>query len=74
MIARLIRIDWTGFARTAHWFSLGRLVRKVYLPHLKAELNSDGSDPVDGSGIKLSDRIHNMLFSEAVEDAGAHVA
>ncbi len=46
-------------------------------PHpgqVKAELNSDGSDPVDAAGLKLSDRIHNMLFSEAVEDAGVHVA
>jgi len=43
-------------------------------PHpgqVKAELNSDGSDPVDDSGRKLSDRIHSMLFSEQVEEMGA---
>ena len=40
-------------------------------PHpgqVKAELNSDGSDPVDESGLKLSDRVHAMLFSEQVEE------
>ena len=40
-------------------------------PHpgqVKAELNSDGSDPVDESGHKLSDRVHAMLFSEQVEE------
>ncbi len=37
-------------------------------PHpgqVKAELNSDGTDPVDASGARLSDRIHQMLFSDA---------
>lgn len=46
-------------------------------PHpgqVKAELNSDGSDPVDPvSGRKLSDSIHRMLFADQVEDAGATV-
>lgn len=41
-------------------------------PHpgqVKAELNSDGSDPEDpATGLRLSERIHNMLFSE--EDLG----
>ena len=40
-------------------------------PHpgqVKAELNSDGTDPIDTSGLKLSDRIHNMLFSDQVEE------
>jgi NitT/TauT family transport system ATP-binding protein len=43
-------------------------------PHpgqVKAELNSDGTDPVDASGHKLSDRIHAMLFAEQVEETGA---
>ena len=43
-------------------------------PHpgqVKAELNSDGSDPVGADGKKLSDRIHDMLFAEAVEQADA---
>ena len=46
-------------------------------PHpgqVKAELNSDGTDPADpGTGRKLSDRIHEMLFTDRVEDAGASV-
>lgn len=47
-------------------------------PHpgqVKAELNSDGTDPVDAStGIRLSDRIHKMLFSGPhVEQEFAHV-
>lgn len=37
-------------------------------PHpgqVRAELNSDGSDPVDSTtGLRLSDRIHQMLFAE----------
>ncbi|MBS0242411.1 MAG: ABC transporter ATP-binding protein [Proteobacteria bacterium] len=40
-------------------------------PHpgqVKAELNSDGADHVDAAGHKLSDRIHDMLFAEAVEE------
>ena len=35
-------------------------------PHpgqVRAELNSDGTDPVDASGQRLSDRIHHMLFA-----------
>jgi NitT/TauT family transport system ATP-binding protein len=35
-------------------------------PHpgqVRAELNSDGTDPVDASGQRLSDRIHRMLFA-----------
>lgn len=46
-------------------------------PHpgqVKAELGSDGSDPVDAeSGMKLSERIHKMLFSEHVEEERANV-
>jgi NitT/TauT family transport system ATP-binding protein len=46
-------------------------------PHpgqVKAELGSDGSDPVDAaSGMKLSERIHSMLFSEHVEEERANV-
>ena len=41
-------------------------------PHpgqVKAELNSDGSDPVSPStGKKLSDSIHDMLFADRVEE------
>lgn len=40
-------------------------------PHpgqVKAEMNSDGSDPVDGSGRKLSERIHDLLFADQVEE------
>jgi NitT/TauT family transport system ATP-binding protein len=41
-------------------------------PHpgqVKGELNSDGSDPVDPkSGIKLSDRIHESLFADRIEE------
>jgi NitT/TauT family transport system ATP-binding protein len=43
-------------------------------PHpgqVKGELNSDGSDPVDGTGLKLSDRIHNVLFADRVEEQEA---
>ena len=47
-------------------------------PHpgqVKAELNSDGSDAVDASGMRLSERIHHMLFADepAHEEAGGHV-
>jgi NitT/TauT family transport system ATP-binding protein len=36
---------------------------------VKGELNSDGNDPVDPvSGHKLSDRIHQMLFADRVEE------
>ena len=47
-------------------------------PHpgqVKAELNSDGDDgPDPNTGVALSDRIHGMLFSDAVEtsEEGAH--
>ena len=34
----------------------------------KAEMNSDGTDEVDGAGVKLSERIHQMLFSDHVDD------
>ncbi|HEY7248351.1 MAG TPA: ABC transporter ATP-binding protein [Xanthobacteraceae bacterium] len=41
-------------------------------PHpgqVKGELNSDGADPVDAaSGCKLSDRIHDMLFADRIEE------
>jgi NitT/TauT family transport system ATP-binding protein len=46
-------------------------------PHpgqVKAELNSDGTDPVDpATGVRLSDRIHRMLFSGQIEEEVAHV-
>ncbi len=45
-------------------------------PHpgrVKAELNSDGTDDVDASGRKLSERIHDMLFADAIEtEESAH--
>ena len=41
-------------------------------PHpgqVKGELNSDGTDPPDpASGRKLSDRIHEMLFADRIEE------
>jgi NitT/TauT family transport system ATP-binding protein len=44
-------------------------------PHpgqVKGELNSDGSDPLDpASGRKLSDRIHEMLFADRIEEPEA---
>jgi NitT/TauT family transport system ATP-binding protein len=44
-------------------------------PHpgqVKGELNSDGSDPLDpASGQKLSDRIHDMLFADRIEEQEA---
>lgn len=43
-------------------------------PHpgqVKAELNSDGRDAADTSGLKLSDRIHNMLFADQIEEESA---
>ena len=43
-------------------------------PHpgqVKGELNSDGSDPVDGTGAKLSDRIHDILFADRIEEQEA---
>jgi sulfonate transport system ATP-binding protein len=44
-------------------------------PHpgqVKGELNSDGSDPVDpASGRKLSDRIHDVLFADRIEEQEA---
>lgn len=46
-------------------------------PHpgqVKGELNSDGRDAEDANGMRLSDRIHSILFSgEKVESEGAHV-
>jgi hypothetical protein len=37
---------------------------------VKAELNSDGTDAADASGLRLSERIHRMLFAEgdAIEE------
>lgn len=47
-------------------------------PHpgqVRAELNSDGSDPVDPvTGRRLSDRIHDMLFSRSNEEEPAEHA
>jgi NitT/TauT family transport system ATP-binding protein len=44
-------------------------------PHpgqVKGELNSDGSDPVDvATGRKLSDRIHDVLFADRIEEQEA---
>jgi len=43
-------------------------------PHpgrVKAELNSDGTDHVGADGKKLSDRIHDMLFSDQIEEEAA---
>jgi NitT/TauT family transport system ATP-binding protein len=41
-------------------------------PHpgqVKGELNSDGSDRTDpASGCKLSERIHDMLFADRIEE------
>jgi NitT/TauT family transport system ATP-binding protein len=40
-------------------------------PHpgqVKGELNSDGHDPVDAAGRKLSDRIHDLLFADRIEE------
>jgi NitT/TauT family transport system ATP-binding protein len=41
-------------------------------PHpgqVKGELNSDGSDTADPvSGRKLSDRIHQLLFADRIEE------
>jgi NitT/TauT family transport system ATP-binding protein len=42
-------------------------------PHpgqVKAELNSEGADEVDSSGRPLSRRIHELLFSDEVEEEG----
>jgi NitT/TauT family transport system ATP-binding protein len=43
-------------------------------PHpgqVKAELNSTGSEEADASGVRLEDRIHDMLFSGQVEEEAA---
>jgi NitT/TauT family transport system ATP-binding protein len=40
-------------------------------PHpgqVKGELNSDGKDNVGADGRKLSDRIHDMLFADQIEE------
>lgn len=46
-------------------------------PHpgqVKGELNSDGTDVEDASGVRLSQRIHSLLFSnEGAEAENAHV-
>jgi NitT/TauT family transport system ATP-binding protein len=45
-------------------------------PHpgqVKGELNSDGTDAADrATGHKLSDRIHEMLFADRVEEQEDH--
>src|SRR5437660_2556137 len=45
-------------------------------PHpgqVKGELNSDGNDPLDPvSGIKLTERIHETLFADEVEEVARH--
>jgi hypothetical protein len=39
---------------------------------VKGELNSDGSDRVDAaSGRNLSERIHDMLFADRIEEQEA---
>ena len=43
-------------------------------PHpgqVKAELNSTGDEEADASGVRLEDRIHEMLFSGKVEEEAA---
>jgi len=43
-------------------------------PHpgqVRAELNSDGTDPADAAGARLSDRIHRMLFAGQETEAAA---
>jgi NitT/TauT family transport system ATP-binding protein len=35
---------------------------------VKAELNSDGRDVIDADGKKLTDRIHDMLFADEIEE------
>jgi len=57
-----------------------RLGNRILLlsPHpgqVRAELNSDGTDPVDVSGQRLSDRIHRMLFAgqDVESEAVPHV-
>src|SRR4029079_13846936 len=40
-------------------------------PHpgrVKAELNSDAQDSVGADGEKISDRIHDMLFADQIEE------
>jgi NitT/TauT family transport system ATP-binding protein len=40
-------------------------------PHpgqVKAEMNSDGRDEIGADGRKLSERIHHMLFRDAIEE------
>src|SRR5262245_3945440 len=43
-------------------------------PHpgqVKGELNSDGQDPIDAEGRKLSERIHDLLFADRIEEQEA---
>ncbi len=48
------------------------LLLSAHPGEVRAELNSNGRDEVDlGSGQRLSDRIHELLFSEPIEDEGA---
>jgi len=43
------------------------LLLSAHPGQVRAELNSDGTDPVDSAtGRRLSDRIHQMLFAENV--------
>ena len=42
-------------------------------PHpgrVKAELNSDGRDRTEADGRKMSERIHDMLFADQIEETG----
>ena len=65
------------FGPLAHAQEAIRIGSRILLlsPHpgqVKAEINSDGEDRIDPvSGIKLSDRIHGMLFADHVEDTAA---
>ena len=40
------------------------LLLSAHPGQVRAELNSDGTDPEDASGVRLSDRIHRMLFAD----------
>ena len=44
------------------------LLLSAHPGQVKAELNSDGTDRVDASGARLSDRIHRMLFSSLPDE------
>jgi sulfonate transport system ATP-binding protein len=78
MQAELLRIaDETGAAVLFVTHSIPEAVllgNRILLlsPHpgqVKGELNSDGGDPLDAaSGRKLSERIHEMLFADRIEE------